>query len=158
MYDTLSLQTGSQAQESSGTASSGTNHQSMTTLSFTVKLSLAGALPGFSPALAIPSSLNYRLDQVIRIAYSQEVYENLYLQPFFRFQYTLYTNNASAVSTINGRNDFLYTAGLNVNYVITDWASVRLFFNYDKRESDSPAFADYEVFNGGGGATVVLSF
>ncbi|MEM1057668.1 MAG: hypothetical protein AAGK14_00325 [Verrucomicrobiota bacterium] len=105
------------------------------------------------PFFNITSDVNDRMDQNLRVTYTAEVYENLFVQPFIRGQYTYYTEGANS-----GRNDLFGSFGVTINYAITNWLSVRVFTNYDMRESDAPLIPDYENLNAGGGASVFLSF
>jgi len=96
---------------------------------------------------------NDRMDQNLRVTYVAEVYDNLYVQPFIRGQYTYYTEGANS-----GRGDLFGSFGCTINYSITNWASVRTFVNYDMRESDAPLIPDYTNLNAGGGVSVFLSW
>lgn len=97
-------------------------------------------------------NINDRIDHGVRLAFTQELIPNLYLQPYFRFLYTDYVN-------VNGsRNDYLFSVGCAFSYVITDWMSVRTFASYDNKESDEPIIADYDNINAGGGISLNVSF
>jgi hypothetical protein len=102
--------------------------------------------------LGLPSNINDRTDHGIRIQYSHELLENFYVQPWYRFQYTYWTQVAG------GQNDFLNTVGLTFSYVFTDWCSVRTFVTYDTKDSDVPFISDYDNLNAGGGVSLSVRF
>ncbi len=106
-----------------------------------------------SSFFGLPTDLNDRMDQNLRFTYTQEVIENLYIQPFARFQYTYYTESVNS-----DRNDVFGSVGLTINYAINNWFSVRTFVNYDMRESDAPLVPDYTNLNAGGGVSGFISF
>ncbi len=99
-----------------------------------------------------PYYINDRLDEGLRVSYTQELIPDLYLQPFIRFQYSDYVNEPL------GRNEYLWSAGCSFSYNITKWATARTFVTYDKKDSDNPIYADYSNINAGGGVTLTVSF
>lgn len=95
--------------------------------------------------------INDRMDHMLTINYLHQLTPHIVLQPYYRFTYTDYWENGD-------RNDFLHSLGLIVSYHFNRWSNLRLFVNYDKRESDDPLIPDYEKVDAGGGATLILRF
>lgn len=95
--------------------------------------------------------INDRMDHILTVSYLHQLTSSIILQPYYRFTYTDYWENGD-------RNDFLHSIGLVTSYHFNKWASIRLFCNYDKRESDDPFVPDYEKIDAGGGATLVFRF
>ena len=95
--------------------------------------------------------INDRMDHILTLNYLHQLTPNLVLQPYYRFTYTDFWENGD-------RNDFLHSLGLIVSYHFNRWSSVRLFVNYDHRESDDPLVTDYEKVDAGAGASLIFRF
>lgn len=101
------------------------------------------------------STANDRHDQILSALYSLELMPRLYLQPFYRFQYTGYTGDLGGRS----RNDYLQSVGLTLGYWFNRWSGIRTFVSYDHKESDDyPATPDYRKLDAGGGVSLILRF
>ncbi|MDX2225687.1 MAG: hypothetical protein SFY92_01095 [Verrucomicrobiae bacterium] len=101
------------------------------------------------------SDINDRTDQSLTLAWTQQVVRRFIARPYYRFQHTTYINkNLNA----DDRTDYLNTVGLILSYQFNDWASVRLFCSYDMKDSDDRTIADYDKFDGGGGATLTFRY
>lgn len=100
----------------------------------------------------LPSNLNDRTDHSFTIAYTQEILPRFVVQPYYRFQYTYYTE-------FNERHEYLHDFGLSLRYHFTNWASVRTFAGYQIKDSDGGvALPDYEKLDLGVGAMLVFRF
>lgn len=101
------------------------------------------------------STANDRHDHILSVVYSLELMPRLYLQPYYRFQYTGYTGDLRGGS----RNDFLQSVGMTLSYWFNQWAGIRTFVSYEHKESDdNPATPDYRKLDAGGGLSLVLRF
>lgn len=96
-------------------------------------------------------AINDRFDQTLTIGYSQLFWAKLVLQPFWRMQFSHFTQNL-------GRNDLLSSTGLSATWFFTPNMSFRLFGAYDLKESDDSAIPDYRKVDAGGGFNVSLRF
>ena len=100
----------------------------------------------------LPSDINDRTDHSLTISYTQEILPKLIVQPFYRFQYTYYTE-------FNERHELLHDLGLALGYHFTPWASVRTFVGYQIKDAESRAvLPDYKKLDVGVGATLVFRF
>ncbi|MFN7137706.1 MAG: hypothetical protein ACK4UN_00025 [Limisphaerales bacterium] len=103
-----------------------------------------------------PENVNDRTDHSVSLAYTHELMPRLVLQPYYRFQYTYYTE-------FNERHDYLHDLGLSLAYHFTNWANLRTFASYQIKDAGrgSVRFAnlpDYEKLDVGVGATLVFRF
>ncbi|MBA4148302.1 MAG: hypothetical protein H0X66_09315 [Verrucomicrobia bacterium] len=99
-----------------------------------------------------PSNVNDRTDHSLTFSYAHEILPKLVLQPFYRFQYTYYTE-------VNKRHDLLHELGLALGYRFNNCASVRTFVGYQIKDASSKSFLpDYEKLDAGIGATLVFRF
>jgi hypothetical protein len=97
------------------------------------------------------SHTNDRLDSIAALTWNIQLLPKLILQPYYRFQFTHYTENSN-------RNDFFHTLGLSAVWVLNEWASVRAFTSWESRNSTDPVIADYQKFDTGGGLSFILRF
>jgi hypothetical protein len=95
--------------------------------------------------------INDRLDSTLGLFYSQELLPHLVVQPYYRFQWSHYTENSD-------RNDFYNTLGLSLIYSFNDWASLRTFVSYENRNSTDDTVADYNKWDSGAGVTFSARF
>lgn len=102
------------------------------------------------------TSINNRTDQILSLTYSQQLVPKLFFQAYGRIQYSYYADYSD--DTSNARKDFLYSTGVSLTYYVTDWASIRAFTNYDKRNSNDRTVSDYGKFDTGGGLSLALQF
>ena len=73
------------------------------------------------------------------------------MQPFYRAQLIQYTRN-------QGREDVVHSVGLNVSYMLNKWSSVRVFANYESRDSSHNLINDYRKFDNGIGVSLNARF
>src|SRR5207302_5861191 len=106
---------------------------------------------GVPGSFGSPANVNDRTDQIVTLAYSQQLIPKLIFQPYVRFQFTHYTNSGS-------RNDLLYSIGTSLTYFLTDRASIRTFINYDIRDSSDVLVQSYHKLDAGGGLSAVFLF
>jgi hypothetical protein len=103
-------------------------------------------------SLFFPDNLNNRTDHSITLSYIQEIVPKLVLQPFYRFQYTYYTE-------FNQRHDLLHDFGVSLAYHFNRCASLRTFAGYQIKDVQSKSFLpDYEKLDVGIGGTLVFEF
>ena len=80
-----------------------------------------------------------------------ELMPRLYAQPFYRLQWSHYTENSD-------RNDMYNTIGVGLVYMFNDWASIRTFITYENRNSTDDTVSDYNKWDAGGGVTFSAKF
>ena len=97
---------------------------------------------------------NNRTDQVLDFDLIWQITPKLLIRPFYRFQYSYYPDYFAGQS----RNDFLNTVGVSAYYCFNAWSSVRLFLDYEVRNSDAVLAPDYHKLDAGGGVSVGLKF
>jgi hypothetical protein len=97
------------------------------------------------------SHINDRLDTALGFTYTRELLPSLFIQPYYRLQWSHYTENSD-------RNDMYNNLGLTVVYMFNEWASVRAFMNYENRNSTDDTAADYHKWDTGGGVTFSAKF
>ena len=95
--------------------------------------------------------INDRLDNAIGFVYTRELFPKLYIQPYYRLQWSHYTENSD-------RNDVYNNAGIGVLYAFTDWAAIRAFVSFENRNSTDDTVADYNKWDTGGGVTISVGF
>lgn len=93
---------------------------------------------------------NDRVDEVLLLSYIRELTPAIAVQPFYRAQFTQYTRGS--------RKDILQTVGLTVSYAFSQWASARVYTNYEARESGDGAVADYRKLDTGIGVSFQVRF
>jgi hypothetical protein len=98
---------------------------------------------------------NDRTDHSLVLGLTQNLCRHALLQPYYRFQYTYFTEEAQAGDR---RSDYLNSFGLALYCFFTDYASVRAFVSYDIMESSDSVVADYEKIDVGGGLTLNVRF
>ncbi|MEM9399746.1 MAG: hypothetical protein AAF984_06015 [Verrucomicrobiota bacterium] len=111
----------------------------------------------FTEAENVDPDTNDRTVHSLLLSYIYSPLENFFIQTYYNFEFTRYIHQKDPTDN-RLRNDYLQTLGINTFYYITDWASVRAFFSYDKRESDSEIIADYYKFDTGGGVSLNISY
>ena len=94
------------------------------------------------------SDQNDRIDQNIILSYLRALTPKLYVQPFYLAQFSEYTRG--------NRKDILQTIGLAVSYSINEYSALRVFTNFEARESTHEA--DYRKLDTGLGASLQIRF
>ncbi len=97
------------------------------------------------------TNINDRVDSILSITWSWQIVPRVVLQPYYRFQQTHYWENSD-------RNDIFHTLGASIAWFLTDWASVRVFSNWELRDSNDEFVQDYEKFDTGGGLSLSVRF
>jgi hypothetical protein len=105
----------------------------------------------FSDVDAPVRAQNDRLDEAVTVSYNQQLTEKLFVQPFYRAQLIQYTRN-------QGREDVVHSVGLNVGYTLNKWSSIRVFANYESRDSSDNSINDYRKFDNGVGVSFNTRF
>lgn len=104
----------------------------------------------------LASDRSDRTDQSATVSFVQQVVPNFIVRPYYRFQYTAYSNK-DPITNVD-RSDKLNTVGIILSYSFNKWSSIRLFCNYDMKDSNDPIVPDYNKFDGGIGATLTFKF
>lgn len=107
-----------------------------------------------------------RFEHQILMAYTWVPVDNFVVQPFYVFRATHYDFNDGearnltddAIRDINNRFDLNHTVGLSLEYYITNWASVRAYFQWQTQDTNIPELPDYDVYNTGLGANMNFKF
>jgi hypothetical protein len=97
------------------------------------------------------SGENDRIDEAMTVSYNQQLTSRLSVQPFYRAQLIQYTRN-------QGREDVVHSLGVNVSCVLNKWSSIRVFANYESRDSSSRLINDYRKFDNGIGVSLNARF
>ena len=96
-------------------------------------------------------NFNDRTDHSLFVAYSQSLCQAAAIQPYYRFQYTRFTQGES-------RNDYLHSFGLALYCSITKQIGLRAFVTYDILDTTSVIVPDYKKLDAGGGLNLTLRF
>jgi len=105
----------------------------------------------FSKVDAPNRAQNDRMDEALTVSYNHQLSSKLAVQPFYRAQLTQYTRN-------QGREDIVHSVGVNVGYTLNKWSTVRVFANYESRDSSDMAINDYRKFDNGVGVSFLARF
>lgn len=97
------------------------------------------------------SSQNDRIEEVLTATFTRELSPRVSVQPYYRAQLSQYNRNRR-------RNDVVQTLGVSLGYAINRWASLRLFANYEARESSEVLITDYRKFDNGIGVSFQARF
>ena len=99
----------------------------------------------------VVAHINDRLDTSFAVAYSYELAPGFVAQPYYRIQWSHYTENSD-------RNDMYNSVGLSLIYALGESASVRAFVGYENRNSTDVLVADYGKWDTGAGLTLSAKF
>ena len=99
----------------------------------------------------IVAHINDRLDTSFAVSYSYEFTPGFVAQPYYRIQWSHYTENSD-------RNDMYNAVGLSLIYALGESASVRAFVGYENRNSTDILVADYGKWDSGVGLTLNAQF
>jgi len=104
--------------------------------------------------------VNDRYDGIINLSLNYEAVPKLFLQPYYRFQYTFYPNFADLPSPApsNKRNDVINTFGTAVVYYFNQNVAVRLFASYEMKASSFSTVYNYHKLDAGGGLSLNFRF
>ena len=113
-----------------------------------------------TPFTGYRDDLNDHFDDMAFLSVNWQVTPKFAVQPFYRFQYSLYPNDtASATLTTSvQRNDYLSAVGLTLLYNFNPHASLRAFCSYNTKSSDDQLTPHYDEINGGIGGSFTLRF
>jgi hypothetical protein len=101
------------------------------------------------------SQINNRFDEIVNLGLNWQLTRQLSLQPYGRFQYSLYRHNTLQTSS---RTDYLYSTGVSLTYYFNQYLSLRTFFNYNFKQTDDAVSPAYHEYNGGIGGTLSFNF
>jgi hypothetical protein len=124
------------------------------TFTFSEKASLTAGLYGayhWTNTDDPVSHINDRLDTALGIAYTYALTPNLFAQPYYRIQWSHYTENSD-------RNDMYNSLGFALTYSINEWSAVRAFIGYENRNSTDTLVPDYDKWDTGLGVTLSMKF
>ena len=107
-----------------------------------------GVVTNTSPVY--PDSFNDRTDHSLVIVANWQLCSHAILQPFYRLQYSHYTQIA--------REDWLNSFGLTLHCPITKNISLRAFVGYDILNTDGFYVQDYQKLDAGGGVNLTVRF
>ena len=96
-------------------------------------------------------SLNDRTDHALFIGYDHALTPDLWIAPYYRFQYFRYTRTGK-------RHEYLQTLGLSFLWRITPAVQVQFLVNHDWRESGDPVQPDYRKLDAGLGINLQARF
>ena len=96
---------------------------------------------------------NDRIDEILMLAYLREITGKLVLQPYYRVQFTQYTQYPN-----RQRKDIVQTIGATGIYSITSNVSMRLDASFEQRDSEDPSIADYQKFDAGLATSLQVRF
>ena len=99
----------------------------------------------------VVAHINDRLDTSFAVSYSYELTPGFVAQPYYRIQWSHYTENSD-------RNDMYNSVGFSLIYALGESASVRAFVGYENRNSTDILVADYGKWDSGLGLTLNAQF
>ncbi len=101
------------------------------------------------------TQINNRFDDIVNLGLNWQLTRQLSLQPYGRFQYSLYRHNTLQTSA---RTDYLYSTGVTLTYYFNQYLSLRTFFNYNFKQTDDAFSPAYHEYNGGIGGMLSFNF
>ncbi len=102
--------------------------------------------------------VNDRYDGVVNISLNYQFTPRLFLQPYYRFQYTYYPGFSDVLAAGTPRNDVVNTFGAAVVYYFNQTVGVRLFASYEMKASSYSVAFNYHKFDAGGGLSLNFRF
>jgi len=123
----------------------------------------AGAQFGYHLTALPPQNLprldvNDRYDGALNLSFNYEVVPGLFVQPFYRFQYTFYPGFSDVPTGAARRNDVINTFGTALIYYFNPHIGVRLFASYEMKDSSYSATYNYHKVDAGGGLSLSFRF
>ena len=117
------------------------------------------AHPTEVPLAGLPSrQVNDRYDGSLNLSANYEIVPRLFLQPYYRFQYTWYPGYSDRAAAAITRNDTVNTFGTSLIYYFTRNLGARLFFSYEMKATDYSPSYNYHKLDAGGGLSVNFRF
>jgi hypothetical protein len=102
-------------------------------------------------ASSVEDNANDRLDSTLALTVSHEIAEPLFAQVYVRALHSYFTASTR-------RDDYYLTTGANVIYAPTNWLQLRLFANYEARDSKADSVTDYCKWDTGIALTALFRF
>ena len=102
--------------------------------------------------------VNDRYDAAANLSLNCEVVPRLFLQPYYRFQYTFYPGFSDVPVTARRRNDVVNTLGTALIFYFNQTVGVRLFVSYELKNTDYSSAFNYHKFDAGGGLSLNFRF
>jgi hypothetical protein len=103
------------------------------------------------PPLGVARDFNDRTDHSLVVNYAFSICPQTVLQPYYRLQYTHFTQGEE-------RDDWLNSFGIAIHCAITRRVSLRAFFGYDMLRTNSQLAQDYDRLDAGGGVNFTIRF
>ncbi len=111
------------------------------------------------PLQGLPTrDVNDRYDGVLNVSCNYEIVPRLFLQPYYRFQYTWYPGYSDRAAAAISRNDTVNTFGASLIYYFHRNISARVFVSYEMKAADYSQSFNYHKLDAGGGLAVSLRF
>jgi hypothetical protein len=111
------------------------------------------------PAQNLPSlDVNDRYDGVVNVSLNYEATRRLFVQPFYRFQYTYYPGFSDAPIPAISRNDVINTFGTSLIYYFNKYVAARVFISYEMKASSYSVAFNYHKLDAGGGLSLDFRF
>ena len=98
-----------------------------------------------------PTKAYDRIDEAVTISYTAEILPRTLFQSYYRAQFMHFTRTEN-------RQDLIQAVGVSLSYTLCQNASLRLFANFESRDSSGADIADYQKVDTGLGSTVRLAF
>ena len=128
-------------------------------LMFIASVQFGYHLTGLPATPTLPRlDVNDRYDGVVNLSINQEILPRLFVQPYYRFQYTYYPGFSDGTTAGTRRNDVVNTFGASLIYYFNQHVGVRLFANYEMKASSYSVAFNYHKLDAGGGLAVNWRF
>jgi predicted porin len=101
------------------------------------------------------TDINDRFDSITSGTFTWMVTRQIVVQPYYRFQYSYFEHDTLAVTH---RDDYLHSFGVTAAYYFNKHLSLRLFYNYNWKQSDDQFTPAYHESNGGVGVSFDWKF
>ena len=102
---------------------------------------------------------NAQADQSLALLFNWRVGQHFALQPYYRFQWTHYTEDIAAVPFAKThREDWLHSVGLTALFPINSYVVIRAFVGYDLMDTDGIFAQDFKKLDLGGGLNLSVRF
>jgi hypothetical protein len=114
-------------------------------------ISLGGHFSRIDSTPSSPSDAFDRADESATVSYTAEILPQTLFQSYYRAQFTQYTRS-------QGRRDLVHVVGVGLSFALCKNASLRIFANFESRDSSDPFIADYQKLDTGLGSSLRLAF
>jgi hypothetical protein len=101
---------------------------------------------------------NNRTDQSLALLLNWRICQHFALQPYYRFQWTHYTESIAAFPITTHREDWLHSVGVTALFPINNHVAIRAFVGYDLMDTDGVYAQDFKKLDLGGGLNLSVRF